>query len=194
MEGEHTKGNSDGVENKERKEVVPKPVRPCHLLLRFLAFALTLAAAIVIAVNKQTKVVPIQLVDSLPPLNVPLTAKWHQMSAILYFLVTNATACTYAGISLLLGLVKRGKCKGLWTLITVLDAFMVALLFSGNGAAAAVGVLGYKGNSHVNWNKVCNVFGRFCDQMAASIAISLIGSLAFLLLLLLPVLKLHPTV
>lgn len=108
-----------------------------------------------------------------------------------YFLVTNAIACTYAVLSLLLALVNRGKSKGLWTLIAVLDAFMVALLFSGNGAAAAVGVLGYKGNSHVNWNKVCNVFGKFCDQMAASIGVSLIGSLAFLLLVVIPVVRLH---
>jgi len=69
---------------------------------------------------------------------------------------------------------------------------MVALLFSGNGAAAAVGVLGYKGNSHVNWKRVCNVFEKFCDQMAASIGVSLIGSLAFLLLVIIPVLRLHP--
>lgn len=71
--------------------------------------------------------------------------------------------------------------------MTVLDKFTVALLFSGNGAAAAVGVLGYKGNSHVNWNKVCNVFDKFCGQMAASIGVSLLGSLAFLLLVVIPV-------
>ncbi|KAG4929304.1 hypothetical protein AAZX31_17G022500 [Glycine max] len=183
----------EGVESKEREVMVAKPVAVgvSDLLLRLLAFTVTLVAAIVIAVDKQTKVVPIQLSDSLPPLDVPLTAKWHQMSAIVYFLVTNAIACTYAVLSLLLALVNRGKSKGLWTLIAVLDAFMVALLFSGNGAAAAVGVLGYKGNSHVNWNKVCNVFGKFCDQMAASIGVSLIGSLAFLLLVIIPGVRLH---
>lgn len=53
------------------------------LLMRLLAFILTLAAAIVIATDKQTKLVPIQISDSLPPLHVPLTAKWDQMSAVL---------------------------------------------------------------------------------------------------------------
>lgn len=108
-----------------------------------------------------------------------------------YFLVVNAIACTYAALTLLLGLVNRGKSKGLWTLITVFDAFMVALLFSGNGAAAAVGVLGFNGNSHVNWKEVCSVFGRFCHQMAACIGVSLLGSLAFLLLVVVPVVRLH---
>lgn len=74
----------EGVESKEREVMVAKPVAVvgvCDLLLRLLAFTVTLVAAIVIAVDKQTKLVPIQLSDSFPPLNVPLTAKWHQMSA-----------------------------------------------------------------------------------------------------------------
>ncbi|TKY54114.1 CASP protein 1E1 [Spatholobus suberectus] len=193
MDGEY-KASTFGVENNKERELVvakPVPVGACDLLLRLLAFTLTLVAAIVIGVDKQSTVVPIKLLDSFPPLHVPVTAKWHQMSAVAYFMVTNAIACTYAALSLLLALVNRGKSKGLWTLITVLDAFMVALLFSGNGAAAAVGVLGYKGNSHVQWNKVCNVFGKFCDQMAASIGVSMLGSLAFLLLVVVPVVRLH---
>ncbi|KAK7348204.1 hypothetical protein VNO80_22754 [Phaseolus coccineus] len=192
MEGEHKRMSYgvEGVESKEMGKAVG--VSACDLAMRVLAFMLTLVAAIVISADKQTKVVPIQLSDSLPPFYLPFTAKWHQMSAILYFLVTNAIACTYAALSLVLALVNRGKSKGLWTVITVLDAFMVALLFSGNGAAAAVGVLGYKGNSHVNWKRVCNVFDKFCDQMAASIGVSFIGSLAFLLLVIIPVVRLHP--
>ncbi|ESW26224.1 hypothetical protein PHAVU_003G101200 [Phaseolus vulgaris] len=193
MEGEKRMSYEvEGVERKEMGKAVGVGVSACDMVMRVLAFMLTLVAAIVISADKQTKVVPIQLSDSLPPFYLPLTAKWHQMSAVLYFLVTNAIACTYAALSLVLALVNRGKSKGLWTVITVLDAFMVALLFSGNGAAAAVGVLGYKGNSHVNWKRVCNVFEKFCDQMAASIGVSLIGSLAFLLLVIIPVLRLHP--
>ncbi|XP_027333245.1 CASP-like protein 1E2 [Abrus precatorius] len=198
MEGDEYKGNSyvmEGGESKETELVVAKsssaPLGAFDLLMRLLALTLTLAAAIVIGLDKQTKVVPISLVDSLPPFNVPVSAKWHYMSAIVYFMVANAIACTYAAISLLLALLNRGKSKGLGALITVLDAFMVALLFSGNGAAAAVGVLGFQGNSHVQWNKVCNVFGKFCDQMAASIVVSLVGSLAFLLLVVVPVLRHH---
>jgi len=81
MEGEHKRSTYgvDGVESKERAVAVSS----CDLVMRFLALILTLVAAIVIAADKQTKVVPIQLSDSLPPLYLPLTAKWHQMSAIL---------------------------------------------------------------------------------------------------------------
>lgn len=94
---------------------------------------------------------------------------------------------------MLLTFLNRGKRKELLeTLITILDTFMVALLFSGNGAAAATGLLGYNGNSHVRWNKVCDVFDKFCHQVAASILLSLLGSIAFLLLIvILPILRFH---
>jgi len=94
---------------------------------------------------------------------------------------------------MLLTFLNRGKSKVfLGTLITILDALMVALLFSGNGAATAIGVLGYQGNSHVRWKKVCNVFDKYCHQVAASIILSQLGSLAFLLLVvLLPILRSH---
>jgi len=53
----------------------------CDLLLRVLALVLTLAAAIVLGVDKQTKVVPIKIVDTLPAINLPVSAKWHYLSA-----------------------------------------------------------------------------------------------------------------
>ncbi|KDP40019.1 hypothetical protein JCGZ_02017 [Jatropha curcas] len=158
------------------------------LFLRAVALVLTLAAAIVLGVNKQSEVVPIKLVDSLPPLNIPVTAKWHHLSAFVFFVVSNAIACSYAAISLLLCFC--GK-KSMGAIIITLDLLMVALLFSSIGATTAIGLMGYKGNSHVRWNKVCNVFGRFCNQGVAAIVLSLIAAIAFLLLVMLRALSLH---
>lgn len=56
-------------------------VRFSDLLLRFMALALTLAAAVTLGLSKQTKIVPVTVVSTLPPINVPVTAKWHDMSA-----------------------------------------------------------------------------------------------------------------
>ncbi|KAF9678035.1 hypothetical protein SADUNF_Sadunf08G0170000 [Salix dunnii] len=153
--------------------------RTCDLLLRVLAFVLTLAAAIVLGVDKQTKVVPIKVVDTLPPISLPVSAKWHYLSAFTYSVASNAIACSYAALSLVLA--TSGK-KGVMSSVIIFDLLMVAMLFSSNGAALAIGLMGYKGNSHVMWAKVCNVFGRFCNQVAVSIALSLLGSILFLLL------------
>ncbi|CAN0855912.1 CASP-like protein 1E1 [Linum grandiflorum] len=160
-----------------------------EVVLRIGALLLTLAAAIVMGVDKQTKTVPLQLLPTLPPVNVPVTAKWHYLSAFVFFVVANAIACSYALLSIVIAL--AGK-RGMASAVTMMmDLLMVALLFAGNGAATAVGLLGRNGNSHVRWNKVCNVFDKFCHQVAASIGLSLIGSLLFVLIVLLAVVRLH---
>ena len=80
---------------------------------------------------------------------------------------------------------KKSKDNILGLLIIVLDTVMVALLFSGSGAAGAVGVIAYQGNSHVQWNKVCDIYGRFCKQVAASTVLSLAGAVVFMSLVVL---------
>ena len=117
-------------------------------------------------------------------------------------MVTNAIASAYAAISLVLLLANRGgggnKDKGgssaggiIGLLVFILDVAMIGLLFSSNGAATAIGLMGYKGNSHVQWKKVCNVFDRFCDQGVAALAVSLAGAIAFFVLVLLAAKRLH---
>ncbi|XP_041000924.1 CASP-like protein 1E1 [Juglans microcarpa x Juglans regia] len=168
-----------------------RTAKRCELLLRLLALALTLVAAILTGVDKQTAIVPVELVASLPPLNVPVSAKWHYLSAFVYLMVTNIIACSYAALSMLLTFTSRGENIILGSMILILDTLMVALLFSGTGAATAVGLIGYHGNSHVRWEKVCNVFGKFCGQVAASIVVSVIGAVAFILLVVFSALRLH---
>ncbi|EEF45487.1 conserved hypothetical protein [Ricinus communis] len=176
----------DGIESRGMKERGGRT--NSFLVLRVLAFVLTSTAAIVHGVNNQTETVPIQLTSSMPPLYVPVVAKWHYLSAFVFFVVSNAIACSYAAISVMLSFC--GK-KSMVPIILTLDLLMVALLFSSNGAATAIGVMGYKGNSHVKWNKVCNVFGKFCNQVAASVVLSLIGSIVFVLLVMLTAFRLH---
>lgn len=82
MERHSTKNMSH--EDKEIGEVkVAKSAREgnCDLLLRLCALVLTLVATVVIGVDKQTTIVPIKFAESLPPLEVPVTAKWNYMSA-----------------------------------------------------------------------------------------------------------------
>ena len=83
------------------------------------------------------------------------------------------------------------KKSSLGLLIIVLDLLMVGLLFSAVGAAGAIGLMAYVGNSHVNWNKVCNVFGTFCHQVVASVVLSVLAAVAYLFLVVLAVLGLN---
>ncbi|BFG15175.1 hypothetical protein CerSpe_014490 [Prunus speciosa] len=184
-------GSNSGMDQKEGKIANQRKAGTCESILRILAFMLTLTAAVVLGVSKQTEIVSMKILPTSPPIDVPATTKWHYLSAFVYFLVANATACAYAAFSLVLSLGNRGTKSGLGLVIIFLDLLMVALLFSGNGAATAIGLMGYQGNSHVQWNKVCNVFGRFCNQVAAAIVLSLLGSLVFMYLVVLAALGLH---
>lgn len=70
------------------------------------------------------------------------------------------------------------------------DLVMMALLFSSTGAAGAIGLMGVQGNKHVMWKKVCNVLGKFCHQTAASVAITLLAAIMFMVLVVLDAMKL----
>ncbi|CAN1144976.1 CASP-like protein 1E1, partial [Linum perenne] len=53
--------------------------------------------------------------------------------------------------------------KGISSMVTmIMDMLMVGLRLAGI-RVAAIPLLGKNGNSHVRWNKMGNVFGRFCN-------------------------------
>nr|XP_043608724.1 CASP-like protein 1E2 [Erigeron canadensis] len=185
MEMQYKEGINGEMANRRRNKV-----KRTDLAVRLLALVLTLAAAVVLGVNKQATTVPIQIIPSLPPVNVPVNAKWLHMSAFVYFVIANAIACSYVAVSLILAFASKGG-KNVSLMVTILDLVVMTLLFSSLGATGAVGLIGYEGNSHVQWKKVCNVFDKFCHQVAAAMVLSFIGSIAYLLLAVLSVFNVY---
>ncbi|XP_031258332.1 CASP-like protein 1E2 [Pistacia vera] len=182
----------DGVGSNVKKVIEnSKTERYGDIMLRALAFILTFISAVVVGVDKETQMVSFTLVKTLPPLHVPVTAKWQYMSAFMYLLVSDVIACAYAGVSWAYCMAKPKLNNRLELVMTLVDLTMTGLLFSATGAAMAIGVLGMNGNSHVQWHKVCNVFGDFCRQFEAGLVLSLLGSFAFLLLVVLAVFNLY---
>lgn len=106
-------------------------------------------------------------------------------------MIANAIACSYTTVSLILTFATKGGNKNVSLMVTILDLVVVALLFSAIGATSGVGLIGYKGNSHVQWQKVCNVFDTFCRQVAAAMVLSFIGSIAYLLLVVFAVINVY---
>ncbi|XP_039005785.1 CASP-like protein 1E1 [Hibiscus syriacus] len=181
----------DGIGSSLKVVESSRRIRYCDGLLRVLVLTLTLVAAILTGVDKETKIIPITITETLPTLHVPVTAKWHYMSAFVYFLISNAIAFSYAAASLVASMAVRASKEKTGIVLVVLDMTIMGLLLSANGAAIAVGVLSQYGNSHVQWKKVCNMFVGFCHQMTAAIIFSLVGSLIFFWLVALAILNLH---
>jgi uncharacterized protein (TIGR01569 family) len=107
--------------------------------------------------------------------------------------VANMIVCIYSAFSLVALLLTGSSKKNLRLImpITLCDLIMVTLLFSSIGAAIDFGLLGLHGNSHLMWIKVCGVYGKFCEKGSVAVALSLLGSLAFLLLVILSIVSLH---
>uniref|UniRef100_A0A2N9EC24 CASP-like protein n=1 Tax=Fagus sylvatica TaxID=28930 RepID=A0A2N9EC24_FAGSY len=181
----------DGVRSAVKVVESPKRIRLHDVFLRFLGLVFPLVAAVVVGVSNDTQIVPFTITNGLPPLQFQFTAKWQYMSAFVYFLVSNAIACSYAAGSLAYSLAARSFKHDVELVLSILDLVIMALLFSANGAAAAIGIIGRDGNSHTQWRKVCDIFDGYCHHMTSALVLSLIGSFAFLLLVFFAVLGLH---
>lgn len=84
MEISKNEGLNNGMEktSKERKDGgVATRVGWPEMVLRVLAMVLTLTAAILLGLDKQTKLVSVTITPDLPAINVPVIAKYHYASA-----------------------------------------------------------------------------------------------------------------
>ncbi|KAJ0492752.1 putative casparian strip membrane protein [Helianthus annuus] len=151
------------------------------VVLRVVLFATSLVALIVMVTSKQTKLVPVA-----PGMAISMVANFDQTPAFIYFIVAMSVACLYSIITGALSILALLKLKqGSMKLVfhfAILDTLLLGVLASATGAAGGVAYIGYKGNSHSRWNKVCNVFDSFCGHVVGSLAVSLLPSIALLLL------------
>lgn len=158
------------------------------LILRLLAIGATLAAAIVMGTNKQTVMIPLPLGPGGATVFAPLHAKYHYSPAFIFFVIANAIACGYTVLSLIPSVTgKLAARSGSYPRMSafhlaVADMVMVALVMAGASAAAAIAYVGYKGNSHTQWLKICNNFDRFCHHTAGAIVTSFVAVIIFMIL------------
>lgn len=151
--------------------------------LRLLLLASTVSSLVVLATSKQTKIIPTGLP---PPFSlVEREAYFKNSPALIYLLVALSVGGLYSIITLLASCFAISNpspsTKLLFHLI-VFDALMAGIMASATGTGGSVAYLGLKGNSHVNWTKVCNVYGKFCRYIGSSIAVSLVASIVLVLL------------
>ncbi|KAL8524924.1 hypothetical protein ACS0TY_014517 [Phlomoides rotata] len=156
------------------------------VVLRFLLLASCVAAVVVMVTSKQKKLIAIPF----PPFQLPQSAEFKDSPAFIYFVAALSAAGLYSLITTLVSfysLLKPGCCPKVISHFIIFDVLFLGIVASATGSAGAVGYIGLKGNSHVRWNKVCNVFDDFCKHVGASIAVSLVASVVLVLLVVLSV-------
>ncbi|XP_071730408.1 CASP-like protein 1 [Rutidosis leptorrhynchoides] len=148
---------------------------------RVSVFVTSLVALIVMVTDGETKRIPIA-----PGFAITRDAKWNYSPAYIYFISVQSVAILYSIITGVVSILSLMKPGGSFTKLkfhlVILDALLLGLMASATGAAAGVGYIGLKGNSHSNYNKICNRYHSYCIQNGVSTALSLASSVTLLLL------------
>ncbi|XP_008799290.1 CASP-like protein 1D1 [Phoenix dactylifera] len=154
--------------------------------LRLLLLASTVSSLVVLVTSKQTRTLPANFA---PPFSfVTRDAYFKDSPALIYLLVALSVAGLYSIITILasgFAISRPSPSTKLLFHLIVFDALMAAILASATGTAGSVAYIGLKGNSHVGWTKICNVYGKFCRHIGASAAVALVASIVLVLLVVL---------
>ncbi|XAR54594.1 hypothetical protein NMG60_11029804 [Bertholletia excelsa] len=158
------------------------------VVLRFLVFASAVVAVVVMVTSKQEEFVSVQIPNVPTPRTVLRPAKFNHSPAFIYFVAALSTAGLYSiitGLVSLLALAKPGCSTKLFVHIIVLDVLMLGIVAAATASAGAVAYIGLKGNSHVGWSKICNIYDKFCRHIGASVFVALFASvlLAYVVIL-----------
>ncbi|KAJ6319126.1 hypothetical protein OIU76_014456 [Salix suchowensis] len=158
--------------------------------LRGLLFAASVTAVVVMVTAKQTEIVPVPGL----PIKVPLEAKFSDSPAFVYFISALSVAGLYGILTALasISIISKPAHATRYLLHFALwDVLMLGIVASATGAAGGVAYIGLKGNSHVGWGKVCNVYDKFCQHVGSSIAVALFASVLLVLLTMLSVFSIY---
>ncbi|KAG6512582.1 CASP-like protein 1E1 [Zingiber officinale] len=168
----------------------PSSARLLPNILRVAAIVLTFISAVVMGAARQTTTVVI---------NDPITGVFTSLSvhtkstysaAYVYFVVVNVLVFCYSVVNLALTLMMSNKAGGgvssMSLPFSVADLAAVVLLFSGNGAAAAISVVAEQGQQRLaGWEKICDIGGGFCARVNAAIVLSMFAAVAYVALVVL---------
>ncbi|KAJ6835904.1 CASP-like protein 1B1 [Iris pallida] len=164
-----------------RQMLLPKATKKMvsllPVLLRVAVVLLTLAAALAMGLNRQSRSITVAIVGTTPIIQA-FVAKFQHTPAFVYFVIANATVSTYNLLVLLLSFF-LSKRKAYHLTVHIMDLVMMALLATGAAAAASMAELGKNGNYHARWSPICDRFEAYCHRGGLALTASFIG--AFLL-------------
>lgn len=148
-------------------KVVDRRVRLAELILRTVICGLALLAAVLVATDTQVKEI----------FTIQKKAKFTDMKSLVFLVVANGIAAAYSLVQILRCVVSmvRGSVlfnKPLAWLIFSGDQLMTYMTVAAIGAAAQSAVFAKFGEPELQWMKICDMYGKFCNQVGEGIASS----------------------
>ncbi|TKY53940.1 CASP protein 2B2 [Spatholobus suberectus] len=158
-------------------KVLDRRVRIAELVLRSVSLCLGVLAIVLVVTDTQVKEF----------FSIQKKAKFTDMKASVFLVVANGLS---VGYSLIQGLrcvvsIVRGNIlfsKPLAWLIFSGDQVMAYVTVAAVAAAMQSGLLGKVGQPELQWMKLCNMYGKFCNQMGEGLASAFVASLSMVVL------------
>ncbi|KAL0835511.1 hypothetical protein Bca101_087400 [Brassica carinata] len=156
-----------------KMKVVDRRLRLTELLLRCSVTALAFLGLILIVTDTQVKKI----------FTIEKRAKYTNMK---FLVVANGIAAVYSllqSVRCVMGSMKGSVLfsKSLAWAIFSGDQAMAYMSVAAIAAASESGVIGIRGEEELQWMKVCNMFGKFCNRGAGGVASAMLASLAMVL-------------
>ncbi|KAG4929166.1 hypothetical protein AAZX31_17G007100 [Glycine max] len=158
-------------------KVLDRRVRITELVLRCVSLGLGVVAIVLVVTDSQVKEF----------FSFQKKAKFTDMKALVFLVVANGLTVGYSliqGLRCVVSMVRGNVLfsKPLAWLIFSGDQVMAYVTVAAVAAALQSGVLGRTGQAELQWMKVCNMYGKFCNQMGEGIASAFVVSLSMVVL------------
>ncbi|KAG9446270.1 hypothetical protein H6P81_012398 [Aristolochia fimbriata] len=156
-----------------------------QVLIRAAASGASLAAALIMATNKEKKTV----------YGFEMEAKYTYSSAFRFLVGANIAACAYslASLPFVLMLTANRSRQRCFFCLFLLDLMVMGLLTAASSAATAIGLVGKYGNSHTGWGEICSYVGHYCDKTTYSLVCSYAALILFFFITILSATKPKPS-
>ncbi|KAF3488458.1 hypothetical protein F2Q69_00056787 [Brassica cretica] len=169
-------GSSPGnvaVSHGGKMKLIDRKLKLTEVLLRCSATALALLALILIVTDTQVKKI----------FTIEKRAKYTDMKALVFLVVANGIAAAYSllqSVHCVVGSMKGSVLlnKSLAWAIFLSDQAVAYMSVAAIAASAESGLIGIRGEEKLQWMKVCNMFGKFCNRSAGGTASALLASIA----------------
>nr|AAM66995.1 unknown [Arabidopsis thaliana] len=165
------------TETSTKMKLIDRKVRVTELILRCLVCVLSLVSAILIATDVQVREI----------FMIQKKAKFTDMKALVLLVVVNGIAAGYSlvqAVRCVVGLMKGRVLfsKPLAWAIFFGDQAVAYLCVAGVAAAAQSAAFAKLGEPELQWMKICNMYGKFCNQVGEGIASALFACIGMVLI------------
>ncbi|GMJ14532.1 CASP-like protein 2B2 [Hibiscus trionum] len=150
-------------------KVIDTRLRVTELVLRCLICGLSVLAAVLVGTDSQVKEI----------FTIQKKARFTDMKALVFLVVANGISAAYSLVQAarcVVGMVRGSVLfsKPLALAIFCGDQALAYLNVAAVGAAAQSAVFAKLGQTQLQWMVICNLYGKFCNQVGEGIAVALL--------------------